>query len=415
MAILAGGINKFGPGHRNFITVHMQQYPFIFSDERKYRIRRHLAFWVFWWLFQAFLYSFVVINSSTSYWDRLPMSMVESLIFLSCHIFLSYSLMYFVIPRFLLKQKYWHTAGWTALLFLLTAVLSALLNYLVITPLRDLIAVGYCTWPKLNFNFNIFLPLLAGLRGAITIGGIAAAIKLMKYWYVKEQRNLQLQKENVESQLQLLKAQVHPHFLFNTLNNIYSYTQNTSPVASKLVTGLSDMLRFILYEGNQPLVPLSKELKMVEDYINLEKIRYGNKLECHLEIPTHTYDLHIAPLLLLPLVENCFKHGTSDMLEHPWINLSIELDDLTLKMKLMNGKKTTDGKMLGREGKGIQNVSSRLELLYKDKHQLEIKEDDEVFIVNLQIELDRLDPQPSQREIQTSAPSGLEKINYATN
>ena len=81
----------------------------------------------------------------------------------------------------------------------------------------------------------------------------------------------------------------------------------------------------------------------------------------------------------------------------------------------MNGKKTTDGKMLGREGKGIQNVSSRLELLYKDKHQLEIKEDDEVFIVNLQIELDRLDPQPSQREIQTSAPSGLEKINYATN
>ena len=145
MTILAGRINKIDPGHRNFITVHMQQYPFIFSDERKYRIRRHLAFWVFWWLFQAFLYSFVVINSSTSYWDRLPMSMMESLIFLSCHIFLSYSLMYFVIPRFLLKQKYWHTAGWTALLFLLTAVLSALLNYLVITPLRDLIAVGYWT------------------------------------------------------------------------------------------------------------------------------------------------------------------------------------------------------------------------------------------------------------------------------
>ena len=389
MTILAGGINKIGPGHRNFITVHMQQYPFIFSDERRYRIRRHLAFWVFWWLFQAFLYSFVVINSSTSYWDRLPMSMVESLIFLSCHIFLSYSLMYFVIPRFLLKQKYWHTAGWTALLFLLTAVLSALLNYLVITPLRDLIAVGYCTWPKLNFNFNIFLPLLAGLRGAITIGGIAAAIKLMKYWYVKEQRNLQLQKENVESQLQLLKAQVHPHFLFNTLNNIYSYTQNTSPVASKLVTGLSDMLRFILYEGNQPLVPLSKELKMVEDYINLEKIRYGNKLECHLEIPTSTYDLHIAPLLLLPLVENCFKHGTSDMLEHPWINLEVTIQGKEMQMKLMNGKPHSPRKEEQSSGIGIRNVIKRLNLIYPGKHEFVITSDQDVYIVNLKIELEQ--------------------------
>ena len=128
----------------------------------------------------------------------------------------------------------------------------------------------------------------------------------MKYWYVKEQRNLQLQKENVEAQLQLLKAQVHPHFLFNTLNNIYSFTQNTSPVGSKLVTGLSDMLRFILYECNQPLVPLSKELKMIQDYINLEQIRYGNKLDIHLDFPENTNDLYIAPLLLLPLIENSF-------------------------------------------------------------------------------------------------------------
>src|SRR4029079_6241522 len=123
---------------------------------------------------------------------------------------------------------------------------------------------------------NVHLSLLAGLRGAITVGGMAAAIKLMKYWHIKEQRNLQLQKENVESQLQLLKAQVHPHFLFNTLNNIYSYTQNTSPVASKMVSGLSDLLRFMLYECNQRVVPLAKELKTIKDYISLEQIRYGN-------------------------------------------------------------------------------------------------------------------------------------------
>ena len=102
----------------------------------------------------------------------------------------------------------------------------------------------------MGYQTSFYLGLLAGLRGSITIGGLAAAIKLMKHWYVKQQRNLELKKENVESQLQLLKAQVHPHFLFNTLNNIYSYTQNTSPVASQLVMGLSEMLRYMLYEGS---------------------------------------------------------------------------------------------------------------------------------------------------------------------
>ena len=188
------------------------------------------------------------------------------------------------------------------------------------------------------------MSLLGGLRGAITIGGLAAAIKLMKYWYIKEQRNLQLQKENAEAGLQLLKAQIHPHFLFNTLNNIYSYTQNTSPSASKMITGLSDMLRYILYEGNQPLVPLHKELQMIQDYINLEKIRYGNRMELHVDLPENTHGLFIAPLLLLPLVENCFKHGTSNMLEQPWINLEISIQGKQMQMKLLNGKVNRSGR-----------------------------------------------------------------------
>ncbi|HXR82232.1 MAG TPA: histidine kinase, partial [Saprospiraceae bacterium] len=178
---------------------------------------------------------------------------------------------------------------------------------------------------------------------------------------------------------------------------------------------LSSMLRYVLDEGSKEKVPLGDELQMIKDYIHLEMIRYDEKLDIHVSLPGRTDDVYIAPLLLLPFIENCFKHGTSKIIEHPWINLSIELDDLTLKMKLMNGKKTKDGAALGREGKGIQNVSSRLNLLYQDKHQLEIKEDDEVFIVNLQIVLDRMDPILVQPQIQLSAPSGQENINYATN
>jgi LytS/YehU family sensor histidine kinase len=218
---------------------------------------------------------------------------------------------------------------------------------------------------------------------------MAAAIKLMKHWYVKEQRNLQLLKENAESQLQLLKAQVHPHFLFNTLNNIYSHTQGVAPVASQLVMGLSDMLRFMLYECNQPLVPLSKEFTMIRDYVTLEKIRYDEQFDIHLDIPTDTGNLHIAPLLLLPLVENCFKHGTSNMLEQPWLNLQIHLKEDTMEMRLMNGK-AKQQKQEHNFGIGIQNVRKRLELIYPGKHVLKIMDEEEVFVVTLSLQLERI-------------------------
>lgn len=405
MTIIGKMVKGEEPGDRNFMTVHMQQYPFIFSDEKKYRIQRHLAFWGFWWIFQAFLYSFVAITRPNQYLIRFPVALMESFIFLFAHIFLAYSLMYFLIPKFLLKQRYRETVIWTIILFLLTALLSTLLGRFVIDPLRASIVGEEYIWAVRPYNVSIHLSLLAGLRGAITIGGIAAAIKLMKYWYMKEQRNLQLQKQNVEAQLQLLKAQVHPHFLFNTLNNIYSYTQNTSPVASRLVTGLSDMLRFILYECNQPLVPLSKELKMIQDYVNLEKVRYGNKLDLHLDFPENSNNLSIAPLLLLPFVENSFKHGASHMLEQPWISMHVTIDGQQMQMKLINGKNPEAKQENARLGIGIQNVKKRLELIYPNKHELSITHDQDVFIVSLKLELEQKEP--------LSKISVIQELNHA--
>ena len=382
----------------------MQQYPFIFSDERKYRLRRHLAFWVFWWLFFAILYSYTLKVTLLPNLERLPVALVDSLFFMVPHIFLSYSLMYFVIPKFIVRGRYAGAGLLVLLLFFVTACISGLISTYVLTPLRCyLFSDSSFDSPKYPF----LLSLLGGLRGAITIGGLAAAIKLMKYWHMKEQRNLQLQKENAEAGLQLLKAQVHPHFLFNTLNNIYSYTQNTSPTASKMITGLSDMLRYILYEGNRSLTPLHKELKMIEDYINLEKIRYGNRLELHLDLPENTNGLFIAPLLLLPLVENCFKHGTSTMLEQPWINLEITLQGKQMQLKLLNGKVNSSGpgEKQPLTGIGLKNVEMRLSLLYPGKHELTITNEEELFIVNLKLELEqkkeetRKEPQPTELNI----------------
>lgn len=366
----------------------MQQYPFIFSNQRKYRLQRHLVFWISWWVFCSVLYSFSAFASRLTYVERLPFSTIDAFFFLAPHIFLAYSLMYWVVPGFLLKGHYVQTLLAVIFVILITAVISALIGVYVLGFVRPLVLGPAYQPPPLINNLSFFIALLAGLRGAITIGGMAAAIKLMKYWYVKEQTNLQLQKENVAAQLQVLKAQVHPHFLFNTLNNIYSYTQNTSAVASALVMGLSDMLRYMLYECNQPLVPLHKEIKMLKDYVVLEQIRYNSQLDINMDLPEHTEGLYIAPLLLLPFAENCFKHGASQMLEHPWMSLTISMEGRQMKMKLMNGK--AGGIEKTASGIGITNVQKRLTLLYPDQHQLKITDAGDAFIVDLKLYLKRM-------------------------
>jgi hypothetical protein len=370
----------------------MERFPFIFSNCRRFVVLRHTSFWVFWWLFQGFLYAFAPYPSTLHYIEKLPVSMLDSLVYMPAHIFLAYSLVYFVVPKYLIREKYLAAAIIVVLLFIATAVFGSSLGKFMVWPVRNSFFPGL-QLPHPNTKEVFYLSLLAGLRGSITIGGIAAAIKLMKYWYIKEQKNLQLQKENAASQLQLLKAQVHPHFLFNTLNNIYSYTQETAPFAAELVSKLSDLLRYVLYEGNAARVLLSKELKMIEDYVGLEKVRYGNKLDLNIRFPEKTDHLYIAPLLLLPLVENCFKHGTSHMIDQPWISMHITLDHAILHLKLLNGK-VDQPEETASSGIGIRNVQKRLELLYPGKHSVSIADEAEVFIINLRLELDfRPEPQ----------------------
>jgi sensor histidine kinase YesM len=364
----------------------MEKYPFIFSDERQYRVRRHLVFWAAWWLFAGFIYSIGPFSANMGYLKNLFRSLTESLAFMPMHIFLTYALIYFVIPRFLLKQKYALTIIFVVLSFAVTASLSVLISGIIIGPIRSFYQYHYAYSNYVSVSFA--MAFMAGLRGGITVGGLAAAIKLMKHWYVEGQRNLQLQKENTEAQLQILKAQVHPHFLFNTLNNIYSKTQNTSAAASEMIFGLSDILRYMLYECDKPLVPLSQELKMTQEYIDLERVRYGNKLELHAELPKATEGYFIAPLMILPFIENCFKHGASTILDRPWINLTITVDGNEMAMKLLNGKSQENVQVNG-HGIGIENAKKRLALLYPGKHQLTIQEDREVFIVILKLRLEK--------------------------
>ena len=372
--------------------INIDNSKFIFSDERKYRIQRHLLFWGFWGLWYGMVRELNPFTyKSTGHFVNPIITMIETFFLILPHAVLVYPMLYFILPRYIITGKYIKASLWILLLLILTACVGTIL--LMSIP-----------WEKSGFFLNLKLfpstskdiwkmiqtSYVSAMLGALTAAALAAGFKLIKDSYLKNHHIQQLLKENIAAQLQILRAQVHPHFLFNTLNNIFSQTQTESPKGSKMIMGLSDMLRYILYEGQKPLVPLKQELLMINEYINLEKIRYGNKLDVHVLTPDKVDDIYIAPLLLLPFVENCFQHGTSQMLQDPWVNLTAEMKNTTLVMKLMNGKATVSDNGQDKSGIGISNVKQRLDLLYKDKYDLQITEDEEVFIVDLWIELIRV-------------------------
>ncbi len=197
----------------------------------------------------------------------------------------------------------------------------------------------------------------------------------------------QLIREKINAELLLLKAQVHPHFLFNTLNNIYSFILNGSDNAPDMIKKLSGLLNYILNDCNRQWVPLEKEISMIQDYIALEQIRYGDRLNLNLQIHGTANNKMISPLLLIPFVENSFKHGTSRMLIHPWVLLRINIERNYLEFSLTNNKPETGIESPNKKGIGLTNVKKRLELIYPEVHTLRVVEGEMSFEVYLKISL----------------------------
>jgi LytS/YehU family sensor histidine kinase len=218
-----------------------------------------------------------------------------------------------------------------------------------------------------------------------TAAGSTCLIVLFKYWFKKQQEWLQAEKEKVSAELQLLRAQVHPHFLFNTLNNIYSFSLENSPKTPALILKLSSLLSYMLYDCKADEVLLENETRIMENYIDLEKERYGNKIEISWGVKGDISDKFISPLLLLPFIENAFKHGTSEQLEKPWLSVDISVSQHNLKCKIANSKKPNI--TFNNLGIGIENVKKRLEFLYPGKHELKLNDASNFFVVSLWIQL----------------------------
>ena len=232
------------------------------------------------------------------------------------------------------------------------------------------------------------------------VGGIALSIKLLLYWYQQKQQTIEAEKQKTAAELQLLKAQLHPHFLFNTLNNLYAYTLESSPRSPEIVMKLSELLRFMIYESNTPKIPLTKEINLIQSYVTLEKLRYGDRLDISLTITGDVGKYQIAPFLLLPFVENAFKHGTSKQLDQCWISLNLSIADFVMYFKLVNSVEPEKGENQTKIGGiGLLNVKKRLELLYKGKNGFEAKRLEDVFVVDLEVTLEELEEQYAEMEM----------------
>jgi hypothetical protein len=204
-----------------------------------------------------------------------------------------------------------------------------------------------------------------------------------------EQKKLETELKLKEAELNLLKAQIHPHFLFNTLNNLYGLTLEKSELAPDLVLRISDMLDYMLYKCNQPKVDLQNELKHLQNYIEIEQLRYGERLKMDISYSGEAGNLQIAPMLLLPFVENAFKHGVSKQISQPYIRMNISIQDLQLQLFLEN---SFNGAVQKEEdyskGIGLKNVKKRLEMLYPEKYSLSVSNEETIFRVDFSILLE---------------------------
>lgn len=362
----------------------MKWHDLVFSDEPRLQYRRHTLFWLAWFIYftGTFFYKQQPFIKDELFLWIISIA-VKSIFILLGHAFFCYATIYLLLPRFLLNGKYFSFAG---MLFLIGIVITGwtLLCYNWLFPLFDSI---FHSSTIATTNVLFWNSTLAGILSSLKLVTVAITIKLLKRWWLKQNENMRLEKEKLSVELQLLKAQIHPDFLFSSLDKIYYYAQNDSAKASSLLLKLSDLLSYMLYECNQSLVSLEKEIKMIRNYLELGKKRLGDQLDVDMQVIGEMNDKMIAPLLLLPLVENSFLYCENKNLEKGWINLDIRISEQDFSLKLINGK-SPDTVMNGSFSEnGLANVQKRLDILCKDRYELKITGEPDYIITFLKIQL----------------------------
>ena len=399
----------------------MQWHEFIFSKKPADRLLRHSVFWAAWWLYFSlcqYLFQESLTGEpvdATSYLTVGSFLTVGSLLLLKTFLLVlidaaaCYAFIYFLLPQYV--QGKWFKPFVNTLFLGIFMFGAAWFLYWSVFPFVDSLFDEY----KTNRSFTRFWPAVNfGLIDPLKVIAAAAIIKYVKYWWVKQKESESLEKEKIITELQLLKAQVQPAFLFTALKNIYMFSLAASPHAPEMLLKLSDLLSYMLYECNEPLVPVDKEVEMMKGYMALEKIRLNNTIEMELTLKGDMSNKMIAPFLLLPFIENSFKQSSTPS-EQAWINMDISIEGDTFVMKLANGILPDNDVLQPASEDDLANVKKRLSLIYPQKHELKINQHAEMLTVLLKVQLSEtsLPSSPDKEETLPIEPTNPKSKRYA--
>lgn len=335
------------------------------------RVVQHALFWVF---------SFYVLNRlfSKEYGDELlRINLVYTALFHLNLFLVVYPNLLFFIPRFLQKRKYF--------LYLLSLIATILVgiyfnlftfNYLSNKLFPDYYFISYYQFKDIAQFIIAYIV-------------ITMLLKLSKGWFklIENQSIINnLEKEKLNAELSALKSQINPHFLFNSLNNLYSLALDKDDRIPELILKLSQGMRYMLYESNDHFVPLKKEIEYLENYLELQKLRTNNKAKIHFTVNGDPTNIQIPPMIFIPFVENGFKHGIKGDINNAYISIELTITEKKLIFNTENNKGELDEISPEKyKGFGLKNVKRRLSLLYPKKHNLKISDDPNIFSIELEI------------------------------
>lgn len=228
--------------------------------------------------------------------------------------------------------------------------------------------------------------LIDNMLVSILVIGFNAAIKITIKWQDEEQKNKELEKEKLQTELAFLKNQVSPHFFMNTLNNIHALIDINTEDAKESVIKLSKLMRYLLYDSEEGKTTLTQEIEFIKSYVDLMKLRFTSQVSINLSFPTSIPKIEIPPMLFTSLLENSFKHGISYQKES-FVEIIMNTDNDYLYFRIRNSKKENNNGLNEPGGIGLENLHKRLELIYKNRYSLEQTEDENTFEINIKIPL----------------------------
>ncbi len=345
------------------------------SDASK-STRAHIIFWVVYLAFKVYHEYLWTLSSyeSLTREEVFASSVIAQGGMLPIRMLLSYWLIYWLLPRPDKKLIKW-------MLFLLGFLVAIVLHRVMVVYV--VIPLAYQDIPETQSLFSLERMSSATVDMAM-VGGIAAMLVLYARNKAARAREAQLEKDKVVAELQFLKNQTNPHFLFNTLNNLYALARKQSEKTPEAILQLSKFMRFVLYDTNKPTISLEEEVQMIGNYISLEKLRFGERVMVNFDKPNDLRGYQISPLILLPLVENAFKHGASEVEETGFINITLNIEDELLHLKVVNS--TNSNSPETREGIGLTNLKRQLDLQYPE-HQLSGNLEEETYTATLTLNL----------------------------